>query len=105
NNTFCVTYSLGPGTIPFVLSAEVFLPEVKGILSMLVIEWTWLCSFIILFIFSPLVAAIGLHQIFYLFAAVCFATSVFRYFFLPETKGLPVDIIQTLFDRKRNRRA
>ncbi|XP_063636050.1 facilitated trehalose transporter Tret1-like [Cydia splendana] len=103
--TFCVAYSLGSGTIPFVLSAEVFLPEVKGILFMLVIEWTWLCSFIILFIFSPLVATIGLGQIFYLFAAVCFATSVFTYFFLPETKGLPVDIIQTLFDRKRNRRA
>ncbi|XP_063530099.1 facilitated trehalose transporter Tret1-like [Cydia strobilella] len=103
--TFCVAYSLGSGTIPFVLSAEVFLPEVKGILSMLVIEWAWLCGFIILFVFTPLVAAIGLGQIFYLFAAVGFANSVFTYFFLPETKGLPVDVIQTLFDRKRDRRA
>ncbi|XP_047990025.1 sugar transporter ERD6-like 5 [Leguminivora glycinivorella] len=100
---FCVAYWLGAGTIPFVLSAEVFLPEVIGILSMLAIEWTWLCSFIILFIFPPLVAAIGLGPVFYIFAVVCFATSVFTYFFLPETKGLPVDVIQTLFDKKRHR--
>ncbi|XP_048001297.1 uncharacterized protein LOC125238051 [Leguminivora glycinivorella] len=99
--TFCVAYSFGAATIPFVLSAEVFLPEVKGVLSMLVIEWTWFCSFVVLFIFNPLVAAIGLGQIFYLFAVVCFATSVFTYYCLPETKGLPVDVIQTLFERRR----
>lgn len=67
---------------------------------MVVIEWTWLCNFVMLFIFNPLLAAIGLGPVFYLFAVVCFMTAIFTYFFLPETKGLPVDVIQTLFSKK-----
>lgn len=30
--TFCVVYTLGAGTMPYVISAEVFLPEVSGLI-------------------------------------------------------------------------
>ncbi|VVC99974.1 unnamed protein product [Leptidea sinapis] len=99
--TYCIAYSVGPAMVPFVLVAEVFLPEVKSIVSVISVEWAWICNFIILFIFNPLVAAVGLGPVFYLFSAVCFATVVFCIFFLPETKGLTVDVIQTLFVRRR----
>ncbi|XP_063629036.1 uncharacterized protein LOC134800498 [Cydia splendana] len=98
---FCIVYTLGAGTIPYILSPEVFLPEVKSFVSMLVVEWAWLCNFILLLIFNPLVTAIGLGPVFYIFAVVCFATAVFTQFFLPETKGLPVDAVQLLFSKKR----
>ncbi|XP_073962531.1 facilitated trehalose transporter Tret1-like [Choristoneura fumiferana] len=98
---FCVAFTLGAGTIPYILSAELFLPEVKSFISMLVIEWAWMCNFIILFIFNPLVTAIGLGQVFYFFAVICFATAVFTHIFLPETRGLPVDAIQLLFSKRR----
>ncbi|KAG7301021.1 hypothetical protein JYU34_015394 [Plutella xylostella] len=103
---FCVFYTLGAGTIPFVIAAEVFLPEIKSFVSMLCIELNWLCSFIILFIFNPLVEAIGLGPVFYLFATICFCSSLFCIFFLPETKGLTVDAIQLLFldSKKKNSR-
>ncbi|CAG9792847.1 unnamed protein product [Diatraea saccharalis] len=65
---FVATYQCGAGTVPYILIAELFLPEVKSIMSMIVLEWTWLCSFIILYIFTPLVAAIGLGPVFYIFA-------------------------------------
>ncbi|KAI8432946.1 hypothetical protein MSG28_013837 [Choristoneura fumiferana] len=87
---FCVAFTLGAGTIPYILSAELFLPE-----------WAWMCNFIILFIFNPLVTAIGLGQVFYFFAVICFATAVFTHIFLPETRGLPVDAIQLLFSKRR----
>ncbi|XP_013138332.1 PREDICTED: sugar transporter ERD6-like 5 [Papilio polytes] len=93
---FCIAYNIGAGTVPYVFSAEVFLPEIKSLVSMLSMEWAWICNFVILYIFTPLVAAIGLGPVFYVFAIVCFASAVFSYFFLPETKGLPVDVIQTL---------
>ncbi|KAJ0171609.1 hypothetical protein K1T71_013159 [Dendrolimus kikuchii] len=100
---FAVVFSVGSGIIPFVVIAEVFLPEVKSFISMLVVEWAWLCNSIILFIFNPLLKAIGLGPVFYLFATVCFFTTVFCWFCLPETKGMPVDAIQTLFNNKRRR--
>ncbi|XP_049880023.1 facilitated trehalose transporter Tret1-like [Pectinophora gossypiella] len=98
---FTTVYSLGPGTVPFLLVAEVFLPEVKSFMSMFVIEWAWFCNFIILFIFNPLVSAIGLGPVFYLFAGVCAISTVFSVVYLPETKGLPVDQIQAHFVKKR----
>ncbi|CAG9792849.1 unnamed protein product [Diatraea saccharalis] len=100
---FVGTYQCGAGTVPFVLSAEVFLPEVSSILTMIVFEWGWLCNFILLFIFTPLIAAIGLGPIFYIFAAICFCSAIISMLFLPETKGLTVDAIQLLFvKQKRN---
>ncbi|XP_063833569.1 facilitated trehalose transporter Tret1-like [Ostrinia nubilalis] len=100
---FCVVYTFGAGTVPFVLAAEVFVPEVKSFIAMLVVEWAWLCNFLILLIFNPLVSAIGLGPVFYIFSAVCFLTAVYSVFYLPETKGLTVDAIQLLFAPKKKK--
>ncbi|CAK1591361.1 unnamed protein product [Parnassius mnemosyne] len=98
---FVFTYTCGAGTVPYVLVAEVFLPEIKGLASMIAVEWNFICSFIVLFIFNPLVTAIGLGPVFYIFMAACFLSAIFCFFFLPETKGLTVDVIQNLFAKKR----
>ncbi|GBP78769.1 Facilitated trehalose transporter Tret1 [Eumeta japonica] len=97
---FCFVYGIGAGTIPYILFCEVFVPEVKSFCSMLVMEWAWLCSFFVLLVFNPLVDAMGLGPVFYIFSVICMCTAIFCYFFQPETKGLPVDVIQTLFTKK-----
>ncbi|XP_030024362.2 facilitated trehalose transporter Tret1 isoform X1 [Manduca sexta] len=101
---FAIMYSLGAGTVPYVLAAEVFLPEVKSFVTMLVVEWAWLCNSVILFIFNPLLHAIGLGPVFYIFAVVCFLTALYCIVYMPETKGLAVDAIQTLFIKRRKGR-
>ncbi|XP_049879993.1 facilitated trehalose transporter Tret1-2 homolog [Pectinophora gossypiella] len=98
---FAITYTLGGGTVPYVFTAEIFLPEVKSFMTMMVVEWAWFCNFVILFIFTPLVSAIGLGPVFYLFAGVCLFTSIYSIFYLPETNGLPVDVIQGLFLKRQ----
>ncbi|XP_023934327.2 facilitated trehalose transporter Tret1-like [Bicyclus anynana] len=98
---FCITCTSGAGTVPYVLIAELFLPEVKGIMSMLSVQWGWICNFIVLFIFNPLVSAVGLGPVFYIFAVVSVASTIFSYVYLPETKGLTVDLIQTLLVKNR----
>ncbi|XP_041980207.1 facilitated trehalose transporter Tret1-like [Aricia agestis] len=99
---FCIFYTAGAGTVPYVIVAELFLPEVRSVFTMVVVEWAWICNFIILFIFNPLVEAIGLGCVFYLFGAICFASAVFAIVYVPETKGLTVDVIQTLLVRKKH---
>ncbi|KAL0812132.1 hypothetical protein ABMA28_009510 [Loxostege sticticalis] len=98
---FCSAYAFGSGTVPFLLMAELFLPEVRSVMSMICLEWAWSCSFTALFLFNPLVAAVGIGPVFYFFTTVCFLTAVFAFFFLPETKGLTVDAIQLLLVKKK----
>ncbi|XP_072948389.1 facilitated trehalose transporter Tret1-like [Epargyreus clarus] len=100
---FSILYTIGAGTVPYVMTAEVFLPEVKSVVSMISMEWAFVCYFVILFIFNPLVAAIGLGPVFFLFAAVCFLTSVYSVFYVPETMGLTVDVIQMKFNKRQQK--
>ncbi|XP_059061308.1 facilitated trehalose transporter Tret1-2 homolog [Achroia grisella] len=100
---FCAVYTFGAGSVPFVFYAEVFLPEIKSYVNMLVVEWAWLCNFLILVIFEPLASSIGLGPVFYLFAIICFFTALFCTKYMPETKGLAADEIQLLFTPKKYR--
>ncbi|XP_060807344.1 probable metabolite transport protein CsbC [Amyelois transitella] len=94
---FTMFYTFGAGTVTFVLLAEIFLPEVKSYINMISIEWLSLCNFFVLVIFDPLTNLIGLGSVFHFFAAICVLTGIFSFFYIPETKGLPVDEIQSLF--------
>ncbi|XP_068625099.1 facilitated trehalose transporter Tret1-like [Battus philenor] len=96
---FVITYTCGAGTVPFVLVAEIFLPEIRSLASMIAVEWCFICSFVVLFIFNPLVSAIGLGPVFYIFAVACFLSAIYSVFYVPETKGLTVDVIQNLFSK------
>ncbi|CAK1591334.1 unnamed protein product [Parnassius mnemosyne] len=99
-----VTFTCGSGTVPCVLFAEIFSPEIKSVAIIIEFEWFMVCSFIVLFIYNPLVTAVGLGPVFYFFAVACFFSVIFCFFFLPETKGLTVDVIQTLFEKRNIRR-
>ncbi|XP_026728052.1 sugar transporter ERD6-like 5 isoform X2 [Trichoplusia ni] len=99
-----VMYTCGAGTVPFVLIAELFLPEVKSIFSMVLIESIWVCNFVILFIFNPLLKTVGWGPVFYIFATLSFLSALYSFIFLPETKGLTVEAIQGLFAKKRKPR-
>ncbi|CAG5054949.1 unnamed protein product [Parnassius apollo] len=90
-------YNLGAAIIPVVLTAEVFLPEVRGLCNSLSMACMWLMFFITLIIFNPLVELFGLGPIFYGFSVICMLGAIYSHFWLPETKGLPVDDIQRLF--------
>lgn len=70
---------------------------------MLVIEWAWFCNSVILFIFNPLLKAIGLGPVFYIFAAVSVLTAVYSVIMLPETKGLAVDEIQDKLMKRKSK--
>ncbi|XP_053617855.1 facilitated trehalose transporter Tret1-like isoform X2 [Plodia interpunctella] len=100
---FATCFAFGAATVPFVLLAEVFLPEVKSYMTMIIVEWTWLCNFLVLFVFDPLMNAIGLGPVFFIFSATCLLTAIFSIFFVPETKGVPLDEIQRLMVPKKHR--
>ncbi|KAH9644413.1 hypothetical protein HF086_006441 [Spodoptera exigua] len=98
---FSFIFTLGCAVIPFVLTAEVFLPEVRSFCNSVVMAFTWVFNFLTLVIFHPLVEAIGLGPVFYFFSVVCFTGTIYSQFCIPETKGLSADAIQLLFLKGR----
>lgn len=101
---FSFFYNLGPATIPFVIAAEFFVPEVRGLCNCLINACTWLMNFVTLQLFSQLVDWVGLAPLFYLFSFFGFLGAVFCQFYLPETKGMPIEAIPLLFIKKDKRR-
>ncbi|XP_023934332.2 uncharacterized protein LOC112043243 [Bicyclus anynana] len=100
---YSFVYNLGAAVVPFVLTAEVFLPEVRGLCNSFSMACMWITNFVTLIIFNPLVEALGLGPTFYIFAGVCFLGAVYSHTCLPETKGLSADKIQPLFMKKQKR--
>ncbi|CAH2057404.1 unnamed protein product, partial [Iphiclides podalirius] len=90
-------YNLGAAIVPFVLTAEVFLPEVRGLGNSMSMSCMWIMNFVTLIIFNPLVELLGLGPVFYGFSCICLLGAAYSHFWLPETKGLPADAIQRLF--------
>ncbi|XP_045488696.1 facilitated trehalose transporter Tret1-like isoform X2 [Pieris rapae] len=100
---YSFVFNLGAAVVPFVLTAEVFLPEVRGICSSLSMVCMWVMNFVTLIIFNPLVDQLGLGPTFYFFSIICFIGGTYSHLWLPETKGLSADQIQPLFMKKKTR--
>ncbi|CAK1543395.1 unnamed protein product [Leptosia nina] len=98
---YSFVYNLGVAVVPFVLTAEVFLPEVRGLCSSISMVCMWILNFVLLVTFNPIVEYVGLGSTFYFFAIISFVGGIYSQFWLPETKGLSVDAIQPLFMKKK----
>ncbi|XP_061380639.1 facilitated trehalose transporter Tret1-1-like [Danaus plexippus] len=98
---YAMTYTFGAGVVPYVLMGEVFLPQIKSFATTFIFEWSYFCTFIMLFMFNPLFNAFGLGAIFFIFAGFSFFTAAFAFFYLPETKTWSVDVIQQKFMERK----
>ncbi|XP_037874115.1 facilitated trehalose transporter Tret1 isoform X5 [Bombyx mori] len=99
--TYSFVYMLGCAAIPFVLSAELFLPEVRSLCNSITMVCLWSVNFVTLLVFKPLAEWLGLGIVFYCFSMFSFVGVLFGYAYIPETKGLSVDAIQLLFLKKK----
>ncbi|XP_026318284.1 facilitated trehalose transporter Tret1-like [Hyposmocoma kahamanoa] len=100
---YCFVYNLGAATVPYIMSAEMFLPEVRGLCNSMVMACMWISNFVTLIIFNPMVDSFGLGPLFYFFTIICISTAIYSHFCLVETKGLSADQIQLLFLKKNKK--
>ncbi|XP_047540040.1 facilitated trehalose transporter Tret1-like [Vanessa atalanta] len=98
---FCFSFMFGSGSVPYVLLAEAFIPEVQSLASMLLMEWVWLLNFFIVGVFPYMVKFFGVHGSFYSFACFAVIDTIIGLFLVPETKGLTNEQIQEMFLRRR----
>lgn len=91
---YITMFSLGFGPIPWMIVAELFLPQTRGVASSLASCFNWILAFLVTKFFSDMVAGMGAGPTFWVFMAVLLAGSLFVFFIVKETKGKSFEQIQ-----------
>ena len=98
---FIASFAVGVGGTGWTLQGEVFPTAVRGQAAAIAAAVDWLANFVLIEVFPVWQNAISLAGVMVCFAALCAAAIAFVFWFLPETKGLPVEEIVRVFERQR----
>lgn len=95
--TYESIFCMGFGVIPNIISAEIFPTSVRGICISICLLTYWICTLIITSLFPFLLQLLGLTGVFGLFVVGCIVSWIFVYLKVPETKGMPLEVIIEFF--------
>src|SRR5579875_3983041 len=98
---FIASFAVGVGGTGWTLQGEVFPTAVRGQAAAIAAAVDWLANFALIEVFPVWQNAISLAGVMVCFAALCAAAIAFVYWFLPETKALPVEEIVRVCERQR----
>lgn len=84
---FNVFYANGIGNLPYVMQAELFPVNVKGVASSLATMLACVLSFIVTKCYQTVKDTFGHYTVFWSFALVGYSGVFFIYLFVPETRG------------------
>lgn len=96
---FCVGFSAGLGSVPFILLGEFFSDDAKKIIAPFAQTMHNVMTFVIGLLYPALVNSIGSGPTFFMFAVFCFFGLLFTVLVIPETKGKSLEEIQTLLSK------
>ncbi len=99
-NIFMVGYSVGFASVPFVIMGELFPNRYRNVLSSISSSFNLTNTFLVIKLFTNLQTLIGLSGLFWLYAAVSLASSIFVAVALPETKGKTLEEIEAHFRKQ-----
>jgi sugar porter (SP) family MFS transporter len=97
---FITSFAIGVGGTGWLIQGEVFPTAVRGRAAATCAGVDWLANFVIVQWFPTLNAAWGLAWVMVLFAALAVLAIIFVARFLPETKGLPLEEVTAVFEKK-----
>ena len=97
---FIASFAMGVGGTGWLLQGEVFPTAVRGRAAANCAAVNWIANFAIIEAFPTLQAGIGLPWVMVLLSALSVLAIAFIFRFLPETKGLSVEEVVSLFDEQ-----
>ncbi|KAF8591747.1 hypothetical protein K439DRAFT_1650648 [Ramaria rubella] len=97
---FSMCYSPGEGPVPFTYSAEVFPLYIRSIGMSFATAVTWFFNFLNAMIFPTLFAVFGPQGAFAWFSAWNFVGFWLVFFLVPETKGLSLEELDSVFSKR-----
>lgn len=93
---FCC-FVMGFGPILNILCSEIFPTRVRGLCIAICSLTFWFGDIIVTYSLPALLSSIGLAGVFGMYAIVCTISWFFVYFKVPETKGMPLEVISDFF--------
>ncbi|KHN19961.1 Monosaccharide-sensing protein 2 [Glycine soja] len=93
---FCF-FVMGFGPIPNILCAEIFPTRVRGLCIAICALTFWICDIIVTYTLPVMLNSLGLAGVFGIYAVACFIAWVFVFLKVPETKGMPLEVIIEFF--------
>ncbi|KAK3021496.1 hypothetical protein RJ639_046407 [Escallonia herrerae] len=93
---FCC-FVMGFGPVPNILCAEIFPTRVRGLCIAICALTFWIGDIIVTYTLPLMLTSVGLSGVFGMYAVVCIISWVFVYLKVPETKGMPLEVITEFF--------
>ncbi|XP_023638170.1 monosaccharide-sensing protein 3 [Capsella rubella] len=90
-------FVMGFGAIPNILCSEIFPTSVRGLCITICALTFWICDIIVTYTLPVMLKSLGLAGVFGIYAIVCAVAWVFVYLKVPETKGMPLEVISEFF--------
>ena len=90
-------FVMGFGVIPNIICAEIFPTRVRGLCIAICALTYWIGNIVVTYSFPILFKSIGLGGVFAIFTVGCIISWIFVYRKVPETKGMPLEVISEFF--------
>ncbi|XP_019172394.1 PREDICTED: monosaccharide-sensing protein 2-like [Ipomoea nil] len=90
-------FVMGYGPIPNILCAEIFPTRVRGKCIAICALTFWICDIIVTYSLPLMLSYFGLRGVFGIYMVVCAVSWVFVFLKVPETKGMPLEVITEFF--------
>ncbi|KAF9889746.1 hypothetical protein FE257_007052 [Aspergillus nanangensis] len=84
---------------PWVMNSEMFDPNVRSLAQACAAGSNWLWNFLISRFTPQMFAAMG-YGVYFFFASLMILSIIFVFFLVPETKGIPLESMDGLFEHK-----
>lgn len=84
---------------PWVLNSEMFDQNVRTLAQAFAAANNWLWNFLVARFTPQMFTAMG-YGVYFFFAALMIFSAIFVWFLIPETKNIPLEAIDRLFDRR-----
>ncbi|WP_084651485.1 sugar porter family MFS transporter [Ottowia thiooxydans] len=91
---YIAAFAVSLGALPWVMMAEVFPRRVRSLGMSAATLANWGLNFLVVFLFPVLIATIGLGGVFAVFALACLTGIWFTLRYVPETSGVPLEVIE-----------
>lgn len=90
-------FVMGLGVIPNIMCAEIFPTRVRGLCIAICALAYWIGNIIITYSFPLMLNSIGLAGVVSIYAVGCIISWIFVFLKVPETKGMPLEVISEFF--------
>lgn len=93
--TYIIGYCISLGSLFWVLISEIFPHYIRGTAMSLVTAVTSTATFLVSLTFLKFFDVLGQANTFFLYGLMSLIAFIFTYFFIPETKGVSLELIET----------